>query len=129
MFPHVGVGGTTPRPRNESVASNTIDDGISSVRYTRTGATRFGKISETMIRTPLAPTDRAASTYSRSLSEIVCPRTIRPTDAQLKNAITPITTPRLGPTIETSAIPKSRNGDDRITAIVRERKLSTTPPA
>jgi hypothetical protein len=31
MLPQVGVGGTTPRPRNERVASKTIAVGISSV--------------------------------------------------------------------------------------------------
>ena len=31
MLPQVGVGGSTPEPRNDSVASNTIAIGISSV--------------------------------------------------------------------------------------------------
>ena len=49
---------------------------------------------------------------------------MRPTDAQLKNAMTPIATSRLGPTIETSAIAKSRNGKESTTSIERARTVS-----
>ena len=41
-----------------------------------------------MIRPSPAPSERAASTYSFSRSDSTCPRTMRATDAQLKNAIT-----------------------------------------
>ena len=41
-------------------------------------------MSTNMIRRSPAPSDRAASTYSFSLIESVWPRTMRPTDAQLK---------------------------------------------
>ena len=47
-------------------------------------------MSTNMIRMSLAPSERAASTYSFSLIDSVCPRTIRPTAAQLKNAMTTI---------------------------------------
>ena len=79
-------------------------------------------MSTNMIRRSPAPSDRAASTYSRSLIDSVCPRTMRPTAAQLKNTMIPIATARLGPTIEISAIAKSRNGNERITSIMRARK-------
>ena len=47
-------------------------------------------MSTNMIRRSLAPSERAASTYSFSLIDSVCPRTTRPTAAQLKNAMTAI---------------------------------------
>ena len=50
-----------------------------------------------MMRRSLAPSERAASTYSRSRSDSVWPRTTRPTDAHEKNAITTIEIHRLGP--------------------------------
>src|ERR1700686_255524 len=101
MFPQVGVGGTTPRPRNESVASNTIGAGESKGEYKRGGATRFGRMSRNTIHRSVAPSDRAASTNSFSRRDSVWPRMIRPTTAQLKKAITAIVTGRLGATIET----------------------------
>ena len=41
-----------------------------------------------MMRAWPAPSTRAACTYSSSRIESVCARTILPTEAQLKNAIT-----------------------------------------
>ena len=77
-----------------------------------TGASTFGRISTNMMRRSPAPSERAASMYSVSLSESVWPRTIRPTDAQLKNAITAIEMVRLGPTTDTSAIANTRKRSD-----------------
>ena len=65
-----------------------------------------------MIRRLPAPSERAASMYSRSLMDSTCPRTMRPTDG-------PAEEPddqhddhvRLGPMIETSAMAASRNGN------------------
>ena len=85
-------------------------------------------MSTNMIRTSLAPSDRAASMYSFSLIDSVWPRTIRATAAQLKNAMMPIDRRRLGPTMETSAIATSRNGNDRTTSMKRARKLSSGSP-
>ena len=71
MLPQLGTGGTTPTPRNDSVASNTIALGTSRVAITMTGARMFGRISTNMIRSGLAPVARAASTYSFSLRDRV----------------------------------------------------------
>ena len=68
MLPQLGVGGTTPTPRNDRVASNTIALGTSKVAITMTVAMTFGRISTNMIRSGLDPTARAASTYSFSLA-------------------------------------------------------------
>ena len=53
---------------------------------------------------------------------------MRPTEAQLKNAITSTETARLGPATETSAIANSRNGNDSTTSMSRARTVSTSPP-
>ena len=85
-------------------------------------------MSTNMIRRSLAPSERAASMNSFSLIDSVWPRTTRPTEAQEKNAITRSTTFRLGPTTETSAMAKSRNGNDSTTSMKRARTVSTAPP-
>src|SRR5215467_13080057 len=71
MLPQLGVGGTTPTPRNDRVASNTIALGTSRVAITMTGAMTLGRISMNMIRSGLDPVARAASTYSFSLRDRV----------------------------------------------------------
>src|SRR6266542_2811044 len=56
------------------------------------------------------------------------PRTMRPTVAQEKNAITSTEMVRLEPAIETRAIAKSRKGNESTTSISRPSAVSTTPP-
>lgn len=68
--PQLGIGGRTPTPRNDSVASNTIEAGTSSEVSTVTCADRFGRTSPNMILTSEAPRARAASMNSRRLSMI-----------------------------------------------------------
>src|ERR1035437_4215389 len=84
-----------------------------------TGASTLGSMSTNMIRESLAPSDLAASTNSRSRSESTWPRTMRATDAQLKNPITKMVIDRLGPVIDTRAIATSRNGMHRTTSTRR----------
>ena len=71
---------------------------------------------------------RAACTYSSSRIDSACARTIRPTDAQVKKAITVTLIVRLGPTTATRASANTRNGSDSTTSISRERARSTSPP-
>src|SRR5882757_2024115 len=127
MFPQVAVGGSTPIPRNDNVDSKTMDKGISIVAYTIVGARTLGRMSTNMIRRWLAPTERAASTNSRSLIDSTCPRTMRPTDAHEKKAITATEIVKLGPSSETSAIAKTRYGRERTTSMNRDNTLSTGP--
>ena len=61
-----------------------------------------------MIRHELAPSERAASTYSFSRIDSTWPRTMRQTAAQPKMAITMMMIFRLGPQMETSEMAKSR---------------------
>ena len=95
--PSSRCGGCTPTPRNDSVASNTIAVGMASVASTSTGAIRLGRMSRTMIRSGLAPIERAASMYSFSLIDSVCPRTTRAMAAQEKNEITSDDLEQAGP--------------------------------
>src|SRR6187399_1689084 len=115
MLPHDGVGGTTPSPRNDIVASKAMEEGINKVAYTIKVAATFGRISTNMIRRLPAPSERAARTNSCSRIESACALTTRPTDAQLKKAITTMLIVRLGPTTATSARAKTRKGRDSTT--------------
>src|SRR5713101_6495486 len=96
MFPQLGAGGGMPMPRKDRVASKLTAVGMYKVARTRTGPSRFGRMSRNMIRQGPAPSDLAASMYSFSFSDRVWPRTMREMPAQEKNVITPITIARLG---------------------------------
>src|SRR6185312_3290751 len=128
MSPQLGVGGVTPRPRNDITASNEMAEGISSVVYTISGADRFGSTSTNMIRRFPAPPALAASVYSFSLMDMARPRTMRPTAAQENSAMTTMMTVRLGPTTDTSAMAASRNGNDSTRSMNRDSTESASPP-
>src|SRR5688500_15933696 len=82
IWPHDGVGGMMPTPRNDRVASPRIALGTANAAVTMSGASAFGSRCFDMIRPELAPTERAASTNSRSLSASTCPRVSRATPTQ-----------------------------------------------
>src|ERR1700733_1264716 len=104
MLPQLGVGGWMPRPRKDRVDSKTMALGMYSVAMTRTGASRFGRMSRNMIRNGPAPSDLAASMYSFSLMDRVWPRTIRAMPAQEKKVTMTMMIVRLGPNTAASAI-------------------------
>jgi hypothetical protein len=79
MFPHDGVGGWTPMPRNDSADSVGIAPATPSVAATRIGASVFGRMWRNMIRPVPAPWARAAAMKSRSFSDSVSARTRRAT--------------------------------------------------
>jgi len=81
-----------------------------------------------MIRRVPEPSDRAASMYSCSRIDSVCPRTMRPIAAHEKKAITVIEIVRVGWNTETSAIATSRYGNDSTTSMKRASSRSTVPP-
>src|SRR5258706_455526 len=87
IWPQDGVGGMMPTPRNDSVASPRIAPGTANAAVTMRGASAFGSRCFAMILLGLAPTDRAASTNSRSLSASTCPRVSRATPTQPTIAI------------------------------------------
>src|SRR5579863_6953373 len=128
MLPQLAVGGWMPRPRNDSVASNTTAAGIYKVASTRTGASRFGRMSMNMMRNGPAPSDLAASMYSFSFSDSVWPRTIREMPAQETNAITPMMTVSDGPMTMASARASTTYGKASTASMNRARMVSTMPP-
>jgi len=65
MLPHDGVGGRTPTPRMARVPSATIAMATPSSAIENIAGATFGSSSRIMIRPPLAPWARAASTNSR----------------------------------------------------------------
>src|SRR5699024_4158747 len=76
MAPHSGVGGCTPRPRNESPAADNIAVAMNRVVFTMIGDMMFGRICWKMIFPFFAPSARMASTYSSFFVVSVEPRTI-----------------------------------------------------
>ncbi len=81
-----------------------------------------------MIRHGPAPSDRAASMYSFSLSESVWPRTTREMPAQEKNVMTPSTMPRLGWSTAASARDSTISGKASAASMNRASTWSIQPP-
>ncbi len=77
MRPHVTTLGSTPRPRNESVASSTIMLATAKTATTITGEITLGSTCRAMMRASPAPLARAACTKSRVFTARVSPRTRR----------------------------------------------------
>ena len=76
IAPHVGVGGRTPKPRNDSAASMMIAAPMMSVVWTMIGLIALGRMCRNTMRRSLAPAALAASTNSFSRSERNSARTI-----------------------------------------------------
>ena len=81
-----------------------------------------------MIRHGPAPSERAASTYSFSRIESTWPRTIRPTDAQPKMAITMMTIDRPGPRIGDQGDTQQQERHREQQVHEPGQELSTRPP-
>src|SRR5207253_1314260 len=84
--PQVEVGGRTPMPRKDNVASVSIAPGIAKASETITGARTFGKRCFSMIRVGGTPMQRAASMNSRCLSDMTWPRMSRARPTQFTTA-------------------------------------------
>ena len=77
IAPHDGVGGCTPRPRNDSAASDRIAPARPRVAITITGLITFGSTWRMITRGDFAPSAFAAVTYSISRTFKTWPRTSR----------------------------------------------------
>ena len=77
IWPHDGVGGLTPRPRNESDASSRIAQVATNAACTSSGPRQFGRMVRNRMRGVPAPIVRAATTYSRTFSCITLARASR----------------------------------------------------
>ena len=77
MRPHAGSGGCTPRPRNDSAASDRIAKARLSDVWTMIGATTLGRMCVLRILPSVAPSDRAAVTNTWFLIPNTEPRVMR----------------------------------------------------
>src|SRR5690606_21384495 len=126
--PQDGVGGCTPRPRNDSAASSRIAWAISSVATTIRLLTTFGMISRRMMRRVEQPIALAALTYSRSRT---CSTEERMTTANRSHSSRPstqTTTCSEPPRMATTASATSTTGMARRTLIRKVTTRSTRPP-
>src|ERR1044072_1022611 len=123
--PHDGAGGGTPTPRKDSVASNRIAAAIPRVAYTMMIGTRCGKRWRTIIRLSDTPIAVAATTKSLDSTTSDVLYVMRAVAVHRTRAMTTMTSPRLGPTIATSAIATRRAGKARTTSVVRIRIVSS----
>ena len=80
-----------------------------------------------MMRRFVAPSDVAASTNSRSRSDMTWPRTTRAIGAQVNSTMTASVMPRLGPASDTSEMANSSCGRHRVVSISQFRTTSTLP--
>ena len=76
-----------------------IATAIASVTFTTIGPMQFGRMWRRMIRRPEAPTARAASTNSFSLTASIWPRTTRAIAIQRRAASTKLTVDALLPNL------------------------------
>src|SRR5215472_3346177 len=89
MFPQLGVGGRTPRPRKLSDASARIRPAITSPARVITDAVTLGRISRHSTLIDLAPSPRDAITYSEVATFSVFARARRAKYTQL-NTVSPM---------------------------------------
>src|SRR2546423_2577859 len=110
IAPHDGVGGWTPRPRKLRNASNRIACGMPNVAWTMIGPRAFGRMCRERILLGRVPLDRAASTNSRSRSDIACPRTSRAMSIQRVTAMAKMILSSPRPKSSTRISATSRSG-------------------
>ena len=128
MFPHEGVGGCTPIPRNDSADSVRIAPATPSVAATRIGASVLGRTWRKMIRASPAPCARAAATKSRSLRERVSARTRRATPIQPVRPMTAMMFQIDGSRKAMTDRMRKKVGKQSIMSTNRIRTASTHPP-
>src|SRR5581483_8673686 len=80
MDPQEGVGGCTPRPRNDSAASVRIALANATEHCTRIGESVLGSSTRSIRCALVAPAAREASTNSVSLRDSKLPRVMRAND-------------------------------------------------
>ena len=128
MFPHEGVGGCTPRPRNERPLSVRIAPATPSTAATSTGAIAFGRMCRKISRASPAPSARAATTKSRSRRLRNSARTSRQTPIQPVMPMTNITFQMLGPMNAITVRIRKVLGKQSMMSTKRITSESTTPP-
>ncbi len=128
-LPRDGVGGCTPKPRNDSAASVRIARPTVSVALTTIGPSAFGSMCRSMIRRSPDPAAFAASTYSFSRSERKLPRTIRASCVQKSSASMNAIRYCLPLPRNAAAVSRTASGGSVSTrSVERMRRLSTQRP-
>ena len=104
MLPQLAAGGGTPRPKKLSVASARTAPAMPMADCTINGCRILGRMWREKMRKSDAPSARAASTNSRSLTASTCARTSRayPTHPPIESARIRLIMP--GPRNATKAI-------------------------
>src|SRR5215510_12716134 len=128
MPPHDGVGGWTPRPRNESVASSTMARASSSVAMTTSEESTLGSTCRAMTRTTEPPRAWMASTNSRERSTSTCERSTRAYVTQPESPMTTIRVGKLGPSTAMMPIASRMNGNASWASASVMIMLSVQPP-
>lgn len=129
--PQLGVGGSTPTPRNDSAASLPIIDGMDRLATTMIGAHRLGSSSLVKTCHGPPPITRAAATKSRLPRVRAWDRTMRATRGQPKSPRTTTSVNCRGKSTGStapSAIMKIRYGKPRMTSAVQVTSRSHQPP-
>ena len=128
MSPQEGVGGCTPSPRKDSAASTRMAFAMKSVEYTITVGSTLRSTWRVSTCSAVAPSARAALTYSVSRATSTAPRTTRITVGapQMPTASVVLTTP--GPSADTTAIARRRYGKASSTSVARITSASVHPP-
>src|SRR5215831_10856728 len=128
MPPHDGVGGWTPRPRNDSVASSTMARASSSVAMTTSEESTLGSTCRAMTRTTEPPRAWMASTNSRERSTSTCERSTRAYVTQPESPMTTIRVGKLGPSTAMMPIASRMNGNASWASASVMIMLSVQPP-
>src|SRR6185437_9915156 len=125
--PQLGVGGCTPRPRNESEDSAMIAPATPSVAAMTTGATTLGKMCLARILVSVAPSVFSACTNSSSRTTSTWPRTSRAMPAQPTTPMVMNTMLSDGCSAATSAMSSSNVGNASVTSASRITSSSIQP--
>ena len=127
--PHETVSGGSPMPRKDRLASVTMKIPSEIVATTMTGARALGRMCRTRIRRSVAPSARAASTKSASLTEITAPRMMRAIWVQpsTTSARTTVATLRASKACRKTMAP-SRSGMAKKTSVRRDSTESVLLP-
>src|SRR5215510_7861227 len=91
MEPQLAIEGGAPKPRKLSADSIIIEEATPKVAVTNKGARALGSTCRKMVRKSVAPSARAATTYSREFAFKNSPRVNRATVGQFVMPMTTVT--------------------------------------
>ena len=126
MNPHEMTLGS-PNPRKLMLASVRIAHPTASEPYRKDNGSTLGAMCTNIVRTWLAPSTRAASTYDRVRSDRTCARITRPVSRHSSKVITRTVFQMLGPRNATSTMAIGRKGIPKATSARRIKIVSTHP--